>query len=166
MSRFLRVRGRAIANGPPWARNVQVRPPVTGVLDDLLGRMDRVLVDAPCTGTGVWRRRPDSKWRLTAEALERRVAEQDSVLRQAARFVRPGGVLAYATCSVLREENDDRVAAFRADHPAFVPVGIGRAWEAALPDIDPPALGAESLLLTPLRTDTDGFFLALLKRQG
>ena len=148
------------------ARNVQVRSPSPGVLDELVRRMDRVLVDAPCTGTGIWRRRPDAKWRLTSEALDRRIAEQDTVLAEAARFVRPGGVLAYATCSLLPAENGDRIAAFVASHPAFQPVAMDPAWRAAIPESEPPvsAVSDTSLLLTPLRTGTDGFFLALLQR--
>jgi 16S rRNA (cytosine967-C5)-methyltransferase len=148
------------------ARNVQVRSPAPGALDDLVGRIDRVLVDAPCTGTGVWRRRPDSKWRITPDALDRRTAEQDAVLRDAAAFVRPGGILAYATCSLLPAENGDRIAAFLQSHPEFQPVPTGEAWAAALPDVAPPvaALGETSLLLSPRRSGTDGFFLALLRR--
>ena len=150
------------------ARNVQVRSPAPGALDDVVGRMDRVLVDAPCTGTGVWRRRPDSKWRITPDALDRRTAEQDAVLRDAAVFVRTGGVLAYATCSLLPAENGDRIAAFLQSHPDFQPVLMAEAWRAALPDVAPPvaALGETSLLLSPRRTGTDGFYLALLRRNA
>src|SRR5687768_11504734 len=117
------------------ARNVQVRSPAPGALDDLVGRMDRVLVDAPCTGTGVWRRRPDAKWRVTPEALDKRRTEQDAVLIDAARYVRPGGVLAYATCSVLPSENSERVAGFLANNPDFRPVAASEAWSPALPNV-------------------------------
>jgi 16S rRNA (cytosine967-C5)-methyltransferase len=149
-------------------RNVQVRAPVPGALDDLAGRMDRVLVDAPCTGTGIWRRRPDSKWRVTPEALAKRTAEQDHVLAEAARYVRPGGVLAYATCSLLPPENGGRIAAFLAAHPDFAPLPMAEAWRAALPQVQPPqaVLGETSMLLSPRRTGTDGFFLALLRRNA
>lgn len=148
------------------ARNVQVRSPFQSALEDLKGHMDRVLVDAPCTGAGVWRRRPDAKWRVTTEALQKRLVEQDAVLKQAAEFVKLGGVLAYATCSVLPSENDERIAAFRTEHPAFKPLPMRQVWDQVLAGVSPPAgaLGETSLLLTPRRSGTDGFFVACLRR--
>jgi 16S rRNA (cytosine967-C5)-methyltransferase len=148
------------------ARNVQVRAPLPNALEDLKGHMDRVLVDAPCTGTGVWRRRPDAKWRVTPEALQKRVAEQDAVLSQAADFVKPGGVLVYATCSVLPSENGERIAAFRAAHPTFRQLPMRQVWDGSLPGVSAPddTLGETSLLLTPRRSSTDGFFVACLRR--
>ncbi len=149
------------------ARNVQVRSPRPGALDDLVGQMDCVLVDAPCTGTGVWRRRPDSKWRVTPEALEKRTGERDAVLRQAARYVRPGGILAYATCSLLPAENGDRISAFVALNPEFEPLPIRDTWTTLLPEAPlPPGTGETELLLSPYRTETDGFFLTRLQRRG
>jgi 16S rRNA (cytosine967-C5)-methyltransferase len=149
------------------ARNVQVRPTEPGALDDLAGQMDRVLVDAPCTGTGIWRRRPDAKWRVTPEALAKRVAEQDAVLAEAARFVKPNGLLAYVTCSLLPQENGDRITAFLAANRGFSARSLTQAWSFALPGVAPPAesLGESSLLLTPRRSATDGFFLAMLARE-
>jgi 16S rRNA (cytosine967-C5)-methyltransferase len=149
-------------------RNVQVRSPGRGVLDDLAGRMDLVLVDAPCTGTGIWRRRPDSKWRLTADSLANRMGEQDRVLAEAADFVRPGGVLAYATCSLLPSENGERIAAFLSGQAEFRTVPMREAWTAAIGDTEAPAaaMGDHSLVLTPRRTGTDGFFFAMLRRDG
>ncbi len=148
------------------ARNVQVRVSGPNVLDDLAGQMDRVLVDAPCTGTGVWRRRPDAKWRLTPDALAKRVAEQDAVLAEAARYVKAGGILVYATCSLLPQENDERVAGFLAGHPDFQALPMADLWNGALPGVAPPpgSLAEASILLTPLRAVTDGFFLAAVKR--
>lgn len=91
------------------------------------GKFDRVLVDAPCTGTGTWRRRPDTKWRLTARNLEERVQQQGEALSQAKGFVRPGGELLYVTCSVLPEENEQQVRRrFCEENPEFV---IGSALE-------------------------------------
>jgi 16S rRNA (cytosine967-C5)-methyltransferase len=150
------------------ARNVQVRAPGPNALHGLEGQMDRVLVDAPCTGAGVWRRRPDAKWRVTPEALQKRIAEQDAVLAQAAAFVKPGGILAYATCSLLPSENGDRVAAFREVHPPFNPIPMRQVWSEALEGVSYPesALAEHSLLLSPHRTRTDGFFLSLLRREG
>jgi 16S rRNA (cytosine967-C5)-methyltransferase len=147
-------------------RNVQVRQPEPGGLDDLVGSMDRVLVDAPCTGTGVWRRRPDAKWRVTPEALQKRMAEQDAVLAEAARFVKPGGVLVYVTCSLLTSENGARIDAFYAARPEFRPLAIEDVWGRALPGVAPPenSLSGTSLLLTPRRSATDGFFLCALAR--
>ena len=148
------------------ARNIQIRAPRRGVppLDDLRGRCDLVLVDAPCTGTGTWRRNPDAKWRVRPGALEQRVVEQDAVLAQAAAYVKPGGRLVYVTCSLLAEENEARVTAFLAAHPGFAPLAPGPMAEAAgLPALAGHA-GALGIRLTPLRTGTDGFFVSgLLK---
>ncbi|GLK76114.1 MFS transporter [Methylopila jiangsuensis] len=149
-------------------RNLQTRAPKgeADVLADLAGRADLVLVDAPCTGTGTWRRNPDAKWRMRPAALELRNAEQDEVLERAAGLVKPGGRLVYVTCSLLSEENEDRVAAFRARHPEFV---AAPAAEAAV-GAGAPALAAhanaagDALLLTPRRAGTDGFFVATLRR--
>jgi 16S rRNA (cytosine967-C5)-methyltransferase len=126
----------------------------------------RLLVEAPCPGTGVWRRRPDAKWRVTPEALAKRTAEQDAALARAAKCVKPGGVLVYATCSLLPPENGARVAAFASAHPDFEPIPAAEVWEAALPGIAPPAgvIGATSIILTPRRSGTDGFFVAALRR--
>ena len=141
-------------------RNLQVRTPLRpDPLKDLVGRMDLVFIDAPCSGSGAWRRHPDTKWRLTPEALARRQADQDAVLDGGALYVRPGGRLIYVTCSVLAEENEDRVAAFLERHPEF---SVRPATD------DPerlPHLTAEGYLrLTPATSDTDGFFVAVLAR--
>jgi 16S rRNA (cytosine967-C5)-methyltransferase len=159
------------------ARNVQVRDPkrpqgdMAGPLDDLQNRMDRVLVDAPCTGTGTWRRRPDAKWRLTEKALEERIAEQAAVLETAADFVRPGGTLTYVTCTLLPDENEKQVAGFLSRNPGFEALGgAGTLAAASLPAETREKLASSALLgenglnLTPLRTGTDGFFVATLRR--
>jgi 16S rRNA (cytosine967-C5)-methyltransferase len=128
-------------------RNLQARSPLTAEpLAGLEGRMDLVFIDAPCTGSGTWRRHPDAKWRLTPAQLDRRIAEQSALLDAASAFVKPGGRLVYVTCSVLREENDDRVEGFLAAHAAFVPA-------------------AAPVRLDPLSTTTDGFFIAVLERR-
>lgn len=150
------------------ARCVQVRDPKTGTLDDLKASMDVVFVDAPCTGTGVWRRRPDSKWRLSERALAERHEEQAKVLDSASDYVKPGGILAYATCSVLKSENADQVTAFMQRYPEFEPVSALERWlnlegtsaDTVRFDVD------GNLTFTPLRTGTDGFFVALLKRNS
>jgi 16S rRNA (cytosine967-C5)-methyltransferase len=140
-------------------RNLQVRTPVEkDPLRGFEGKMDVVFVDAPCTGTGTWRRHPDTKWRLTPEQLERRMAEQDQVLDDAAPQVKPGGRLVYVTCSVLAEENEDRLAAFLARHPQFAAKPVEVA--------DLPTTPEGYLRMTPLRTGTDGFFVAVLERSA
>ncbi|MBO0905892.1 RsmB/NOP family class I SAM-dependent RNA methyltransferase [Jiella sonneratiae] len=151
-------------------RNVQVRDPRED-LAGLFGQMDLVFVDAPCTGSGTWRRRPDAKWRLAETALAKRLEEQDAVLDRAARFVRPGGRLAYVTCSLFHEENAERVAAFLARHAdkGFAVADAGARWNALLPQADGrcriDALGGGSVLaMTPRLTGTDGFFFAALER--
>jgi 16S rRNA (cytosine967-C5)-methyltransferase len=141
-------------------RNLQVRTPAKPEpLKGLEGRMDVVFVDAPCSGTGSWRRHPDTKWRLTPQALERRTAEQDLVLDQAVAFVKPGGRIVYVTCSVLPVEDEDRVAAFRERHPEF----------AVRPATDDPMLARwltpdGYLRLSPRTSNTDGFFVAVLEK--
>jgi 16S rRNA (cytosine967-C5)-methyltransferase len=148
------------------ARNVQVRAPQAGALDDLVGKMDRVLIDAPCTGTGTWRRRPDTKWKLTPELLSQRVAEQAAVLAEAQRYLKIGGTLVYITCSILPEENDDQVAAFCAKHPDFVPVDPDAMWQSAFGTEAPLGTTTQGsgLILTPRLTGTDGFYFCALKR--
>jgi 16S rRNA (cytosine967-C5)-methyltransferase len=151
-------------------RNLQIRSPrgKEDVLGDLSGHADMVLVDAPCTGTGTWRRNPDAKWRLRPNALEARMAEQDAVLDQAAPLVKAGGRLVYITCSLLADENTDRLAAFRERHPGFVPSDMHEAMgQAGLAAYESHAAkDGNSLLLTPRRSGTDGFFVAILKRQS
>jgi 16S rRNA (cytosine967-C5)-methyltransferase len=149
-------------------RNVQVLPAGDREgLDKLEGRMDLVLIDAPCTGSGVWRRRPDAKWRLSPQMLEARLAEQRAVLDESARLVKPGGRLAYITCSVLPAENRDQVDAFLARQGDFKLVPWPGLWEQALPGSSPPASAdgsADTLQMTPLSHGTDGFFVAMLER--
>ena len=151
------------------ARNIQVRSPrgEKDVLEDLVGHIDLVLVDAPCTGTGVWRRHPDAKWRMRPGALEIRVREQVALLDQATRFLKPGGSIAYVTCSVLDAENGAQVRAFLERSPGFVPVPPAEFCK-AIGDrgaiLRTAALeSGEGLLLTPRRTETDGFFVSVLK---
>jgi len=151
------------------ARNVQVLDPGdVSALAELEGKMDRVIVDAPCTGSGVWRRRPDAKWRLSPQMLEARLAEQRAVLEQAAPLVKPGGRLAYITCSVLPPENRGQVDGLIARHPQFAIVPWSSAWQAAGLSAAPPQSAdgsAETLLMTPRTFGTDGFFVAMLQRK-
>ena len=141
-------------------RNLQIRSPVNPEpLKGLEAKMDVVFIDAPCTGTGSWRRHPDTKWRLTPDTLEKRMADQDAVLDSGAPFVKPGGRLVYVTCSVLPEEDEDRVAAFLARTPGFV-----TAPATADPKLTPYLTPDGFLRLTPLSSGTDGFFVAVLER--
>ncbi len=141
-------------------RNLQVRSPVNpDPLKGLDGKMDVVFIDAPCTGTGSWRRHPDTKWRLTPEALAKRQVDQDQVLEDGARFVKPGGRIVYVTCSVLPEEDEDRVAGFLEHHPEF----------ARRPATDDPMLAPHltsqgDLRLSPRTSGTDGFYVAVLEK--
>lgn len=149
-------------------RNAQVRAPQEGALDDLVGKMDRVVVDAPCTGTGTWRRRPDTKWKLTPELLAQRQSEQAELLAEAARYLKPGGTLAYITCSILPEENDDQIAAFLAANPGFATSAMAAAWRNTLITDIPDGLATPGggICLTPHRTNTDGFYCHLLRKMA
>ncbi len=151
-------------------RNVQVRTPRgrEPELDDLAGRLDLVLIDAPCTGIGAWRRNPDAKWRIRPGALEVRRKEQAEILERAAPLVRPGGRIAYVTCSMIAEENGDQVAAFAARHPEFSvekPGAIANPLgERAYMFNRAVMHSAEGILMTPRRTQTDGFFVSIMRR--
>jgi len=149
-------------------RNIQVLPPGDlQALAALTGKMDLVLIDAPCSGSGVWRRRPDAKWRLSPAMLEARRAEQMAVLEEGAGLVKPGGRLAYITCSVLPSENRDQVDGFLARHPEFKLVPWPELWEQSLPEKAPvPSAdgSGETLLMTPRDHGTDGFFVAVMQR--
>jgi 16S rRNA (cytosine967-C5)-methyltransferase len=150
-------------------RNAQVLPAGHAeALGKLKSKMDLVLIDAPCTGSGVWRRRPDAKWRLSPQMLEARIAEQQAVLEEGAALVKPGGRLAYITCSVLPRENRDQVAAFSARHLEFKLLPWRQLWEEALgaPSLASADGSADTLLMTPLSHGTDGFFVAVMQRQG
>ena len=150
--------------------NVQVRTPKSteNLLADLENHADLVLVDAPCTGIGTWRRNPDAKWRVRPGALELRMREQADLLDRAATLPKPGGRIAYVTCSLLREENDDQVRAFLARHPQFAPTAPARVMEAlgerAVIFQRAVQLSPEGLLMTPRQTDTDGFYVSVLLR--
>ena len=131
-------------------------------------RFDVVLVDAPCSGSGTWRRKPDAKWRLKAEALAKRQEEQRAVLSAAVGLVRPGGQLCYVTCSVLPEENVDQASWFKETYPQFVPLAYGEAWREAIGGDAPPSAdgSSETLLLTPHSHGTDGFFVAVFTHRA
>ena len=132
----------------------------------LAGKIDRVLVDAPCSGLGTLRRNPDLKWRQSPKALEELGAKQRDILASAARLVKPGGRLVYATCSLLRSENEAVAEAFGATHPDFEPVAAGEALSSAQVtraeelDVD------GRLRLWPHRHRTDGFFAAAWQRKA
>jgi 16S rRNA (cytosine967-C5)-methyltransferase len=151
----------------------EVRTPRGGrlradTLADLDGTVDRVLVDAPCTGSGTWRRNPDAKWRLRPGSLAARVAEQAQVLDRALLLVRPGGRIVYVTCSLLPAENDvavagllDRAGGRLAAVPHRTVLGSGPASLT-----ESVRLTAHGVQMSPLRTGTDGFYVAVLERRA
>lgn len=146
----LDVRRRALDELRRRARRARVDVEVHAIGDGPLplpeASADRVLVDAPCSGTGVWRRHPELRWRLDTDRLDALSRTQGALLDRAATLVRPGGRLVYATCSVLPREDEDVVEAFLARHPGFAP--------------------ERTLRLAPHTHGTDGFFGAALRRDG
>ena len=153
------------------ASNVEIRTPRRRgdePLAGLEGEADLVLVDAPCTGVGTWRRNPDAKWRVRPGSLDQRMKEQEIVLERAVRFVKPGGRIAYITCSLLPQENGARVKAFLECRPDWrclrlehILAGLASALAGLASSRSQDGTG---LLLTPARTGTDGFFLSVLER--
>ena len=128
----------------------------------LHGKIDRVLVDAPCSGLGTLRRNPDLKWRQTPQDIAELVAKQAAILAAAAKLLKPGGRLVYATCSILPEENEEIVAGFLAANPQFRPLNCAEIL--AQQQIVIPDAGESQLRLYPHRHGTDGFFAAALER--
>src|SRR5262245_21309128 len=150
--------------------NCEVRAPKgeADPLADIKASADLVLIDAPCSGTGTWRRNPDAKWRMRPGALEVRLKGQVEVLDRASAMVKPGGRIAYITCSVLPAENSEQVRAFTARHPEFVVVSpeetAGVLWDKAENFAAAALRSEEGWLMTPRRTGTDGFFVAVLRK--
>lgn len=140
---------------------------LTGTDDDpwlkrKAGQFDRVLVDAPCSGTGAWRRHPEAKWGGVTD-LPRLTALQDAILARAAKMVKRGGRLVYATCSLLPVENGARAAAFLAAHPNFKRIDAAEAWARVI-NLPYPGRDVSLLQLTPFQHGTDGFFAAVFER--
>lgn len=171
--------GRLVACDASEARLRQIRPRlaragVTIVTEQVIAdetdpwlsgeaaAFDRVLVDAPCSGSGAWRRHPEAKLTLTPETVSEMAALQIRLLTAASALVRPGGRLIYATCSILPDENDAVVDAFLADDPNFRDLPVGDIWSRVATG-DYPGAG-DRLMLTPHRHATDGFFAAVLER--
>lgn len=155
-------------------RNVQLRHPRENAsLDDLSHAMDLVMIDAPCTGTGTWRRRPDAKWRLQPNALDRRRLDQAMILRTACNYVKPGGRLVYVTCSFLVEENEDQVAGFLADRADFEEedaaehaIRSGQLTDAGARLVRRCRRPDGSVRLTPKTAGSDGFYMAVMRRKA
>ncbi|NTS30403.1 RsmB/NOP family class I SAM-dependent RNA methyltransferase [Phyllobacterium sp. BT25] len=147
-------------------RNAQAHANVED-LAVLEGQIDLVLVDAPCTGSGTWRRRPDAKWRLSDQQLERREVEQREVLDAAKAYVKPGGRLVYITCSLFAPENGNQVDAFLSSNPAYERVDTKPLWDRAVSEAKAlsPLFKDGTAILSPLATSTDGFFISVLKRE-
>src|SRR6266404_3432973 len=152
--------------------NADVRTPKGegDTLGDIRASADLVLIDAPCTGTGTWRRNPDAKWRMRPGALEVRLKDQIEVLDRATALVKPGGRITYITCSVLPPENGEQIRKFVARHPEFAVVPPAQTatalWDRAEEFSAATLQSPEGLLMTPRRTGTDGFFVSVLKKQG
>lgn len=161
-------------------RNAQIIMQAQG-LKALESRMDCVVLDAPCSGAGTWRRHPEDKWLLTPEVLAQRLAQQRQVLAAGARYVRPGGRLVYITCSVLHEENDAQIEQFLAENRAFRQSDMRALWaqQIAAPAEKAatktaisageeqklsPHFTAFGLLMSPRATQTDGFFVSVLEK--
>lgn len=155
---------RRLSQLPPRAERAGVSIAETLLLDPgremealsaIQGQVDRVLVDAPCSGTGTWRRNPEARWRLTPRELERLTSLQARLLRLACNVLRPGGMLTYVTCSLLDEEGAGQVDAFLAEHPG---------WAAQTPDLPLGASRGAGIRLTPSHDETDGFFIARIAK--
>jgi 16S rRNA (cytosine967-C5)-methyltransferase len=148
--------------------NVEVRTPKAkaDALLDLNGTIDLVLVDAPCTGSGTWRRNPDAKWRLRPGSLSPRITDQANVLDRAAALAKPGGRIVYITCSILPQENDEAVAGLIGRNRGWHPTDPRKMLESAgLGELaDALRVTTYGLQMSPLRTGTDGFYISHLRR--
>jgi 16S rRNA (cytosine967-C5)-methyltransferase len=152
--------------------NAEVRAPKGEAepLADIKASADLVLIDAPCSGTGTWRRNPDAKWRMRPGAIEIRLKDQIEVLDRASAMVKPSGRIAYITCSVLPPENSEQIRTFVARHPEFSvqppEQTVSVLWDKAEAFAEAALRTEEGWLMTPRRTGTDGFFVSILRRQS
>jgi 16S rRNA (cytosine967-C5)-methyltransferase len=150
--------------------NCDVRTPKgpDDTLSDIHASADLVVIDAPCTGTGTWRRNPDAKWRMRPGALEVRLKDQITVLDRAAALAKPGGRIAYITCSVLPPENGEQIRSFIGRHGEFTVIPPAHTaavlWDKADDFTAATLQSPEGLLMTPRRTGTDGFFVSVLRK--
>jgi 16S rRNA (cytosine967-C5)-methyltransferase len=161
--RLARAKIRMKRAGAENAERIKLPPTDTKDMKRLHGRFHRVLVDAPCSGTGSWRRNPDVRWSTHAANLTELTALQASILAGASSFVQPDGLLVYATCSLLPEENERQVETFLAANPGFHRVEARQHW-ASLTQARWPCSGVDYLQLSPARNGTDGFFAAVLRK--
>ncbi|EJF75476.1 RsmB/NOP family class I SAM-dependent RNA methyltransferase [Bartonella alsatica] len=145
--------------------NVQPREHVE-TLKSLVGQMDIVLLDAPCSGTGTWRRRPDTKWRLTLEEVKKCQIEQKAILNEAIDYLKPNGRLVYITCSLFMDENEEQISYFLRQHSNFYTINMRALWQKhfSFSSIQP-IFSDYGLTLSPATTKTDGFFLAVLQKK-
>jgi len=133
-------------------------------LQEMEGRADCVLLDVPCSGSGVWRRNPEARWRYDPASLDEVLRRQAGLLEDGARLVRPGRRLVYATCSILPAENGDQIDRFLSHHAEFTELPLTEAWGSAI--TDQRIRSGRRLSLTPYRHGTDGFFAVALRRAG
>ncbi len=163
--RLDRLRERAARAGCDNIRIQTLGVGHDGRIKRLYGKIDRVLVDAPCSGTGTLRRSPDAKWRLAEERITTLAREAREILSQAARLVRPGGRLVYATCSLLKEENEDVITDFLAEHGDYTAIDAREILARRGIPLSPPTPDeGPGLRLWPHRNRTDGFFAQVLQK--
>ncbi|WP_409361472.1 RsmB/NOP family class I SAM-dependent RNA methyltransferase [Bartonella heixiaziensis] len=155
---FDRLRRAGVCNVQPLAQREELKP--------LIGKMDIVLLDAPCSGTGTWRRRPDTKWRLTLEQVRQRQVEQRAILNEAIDYLKPNGRLVYVTCSLFVDENEEQISHFLQQHSNFDPINMRALWQQHF-GFSPvqPNFSNYGLTLSPATTKTDGFFLSVLQKK-
>ncbi len=148
-------------------RNTQIISPNNNKqLDLLVGKMDKIVLDAPCSGSGTWRRRPETKWRLSEKKLNERKEQQAKILQQGAKYVRLKGRLIYITCSILADENYRQIRLFLKENPNFSPISPKILWQEKFGEIEniSPYFDDFGLTLTPAACTTDGFYISILQR--
>lgn len=145
-------------------KNYQIKVNLENVQNSNL--FDVVFVDAPCTGSGTWRRKPDLKWRSSKEKLNENIKAQHHIIREASKFVKVGGKLIYVTCSVFDSENDGQISDFLSSNSTFKLINYQTQWKYDENNIPKNAKShnEDTLLLSPMTHNTDGFFVAILER--
>ena len=168
--RLARLKPRVAKSGLSNVHPVWIDSENDAKVKRLAGKIDRVLVDAPCSGLGTLRRNPDLKWRQSPQAIEELQAKQYSILNAAAKLLKPGGRLVYATCSILEQENQVIVLEFLKQHPNFVLLDPKEVLKGSFPQLNDIPVGASLdsswWQLWPNRHETDGFFAAILEKKA